>query len=86
MVSPSTHVIWKVLGDEAVFLDTLNGEYYLLNETGSRIWALLSEGKSKDTVAETVASEFQTTFEIAKADIDELLDSLAKSGIIESAE
>lgn len=82
MIATATHVIWKVVGDEAVFLDTRAGNYYLLNQTGARIWTLLTENKTTDEVAAIIAREFQTTPEAAKVDIAQLLESLLAAEII----
>lgn len=82
MIATSAHVIWKVIGEEAVFLDTRAGSYYLLNDSGARIWTLFTEGKTVGEVAALISQEFQTSCEAAREDIAELIASLLDAEII----
>jgi len=43
---PAKHVVSTMHGTRTVLLNGHNGHYWGLDETGSRIWELLSAGKS----------------------------------------
>lgn len=54
----------QVSGDldgKIVLLSIENGEYYNMNEVGSRIWALLEKPMTVATLVETLLAEFEVT-------------------------
>lgn len=51
-----------------------------LNETGSLIWDLVSEGKSLDEIAKHMADKYDVDFEEAKSDAKEIIDQMTDQG------
>jgi len=56
-----------------------------LNESGAFLWKQLSSGKDvqKEELVEALINEYDIDVETATADIDEFLETLNASGIIE---
>ncbi len=61
-IKPDPDVVVTELDDkEAVLLHLGTKMYYTLNETGIRIWQLLSEGHSISEASETIYNEYDIT-------------------------
>jgi hypothetical protein len=58
-------------------------EIFSLNATGARLWELLMEGRSRDDAVGSLQREFDVTAEVARAEADELLATLAREGLAE---
>jgi hypothetical protein len=56
-----------------------------LNETGARIWELLTAGLDADAVAERLVDEFEVDRAVVMADLDSLLDRLSLEGLLSPA-
>ncbi|MBO5280537.1 MAG: PqqD family protein [Clostridia bacterium] len=54
-----------------------------LNETGRMLWELLSNGCSRDGLAEALVREYGIPMETALTDVDEYLDKLMRIGCLE---
>lgn len=76
------NVIFKEVGDELVLLDFDGAVYYGLDEVGARIWQLLGETESVDTIVATLAAEYDATPETLRADVERLLRELAERGLV----
>jgi hypothetical protein len=71
------------LGGEAVVLNLATGTYYGLNETGARVWSLLAVPTSVDAVCRQLEAEFEVDPETCETTVIELLDALARAGLVE---
>jgi DNA-binding CsgD family transcriptional regulator len=59
LYSPRSPVVSTTVNeDESVLLHLERQQYYALNETGSRIWRLLTEGHSTAAIAAAIAKEW----------------------------
>jgi hypothetical protein len=54
----SPDVRWRVIDGDVVIVSQQNGEVLGLNETGSRLFELLAEGKTLPEVIERLCAEF----------------------------
>jgi hypothetical protein len=81
MLKTNEEIIWRVVDDEALILDTTSGYYFSMNGTATDIWCLLNEGKSIDEVAQTIAQQYEIDAETAKNDVRELIANLSKEQI-----
>ena len=66
----------------SVLLDIDSGEYFTLNEVGSRVWALCDGSRSVALIAEALSAEYEVDATTALRDADELLQSLAGAGLV----
>lgn len=68
------HVLCRIVEDEAVLLDLDSGQYYGLNNVGTRIWQLLGAGNSASSICELVVQEFEVAEAEAEADVEALIE------------
>jgi hypothetical protein len=63
------------LAEEVVILNLRNGEYYGLNEVGAKIWTLIQEPRTLDSVREIIMREYPDVEpEQCTADILEIVE------------
>ena len=72
--------------DESVLLSLETQQYYSLNETGSRIWDLLSASRTVPEIAEAIAEEWAIEAEEAQTYVQSFLDDLSEAGLVEKEE
>jgi hypothetical protein len=73
-------VISKSIDDTEMILSVETGTYYELNESGSLVWSILKNNNfSKDELIE----ELNLLYKDESIDINEFLDDLKKSKLIE---
>ena len=53
-----------------------------LNETGARIWELLSEGLDQQTLLNRLVEEFDVDSERAAKEVAAVLDQLGREGLV----
>jgi hypothetical protein len=79
------HVLSRKLDDEMVLLNLDSGEYFGLNDTGTRVWELLADGRSREEVIDRLTDEFEVTVEIAAGHVTALCDELLEAGLLSKA-
>jgi hypothetical protein len=68
---------------EAVLLTLEGGQYYGLNDMGTRVWKGLLEGTSMIRVVRLLADEFDVTARQAESDVLALAQRLLAAGLVE---
>ena len=81
-MQPASDIIARKLGESAVLIRMRTSRIYELNATGARIWELLKQHTSRDTVIEALLEEFHIERHDAEAAVDELLETLRSEGLI----
>ena len=76
------HVVFREIDDTVVALNLNTGNYYTLNEVGSRIWIMLYSNKTSDDVVDQILSEYDVTSEVVEQDLAHLLEELTKNDLI----
>lgn len=71
--------------EEAVLLSLETQRYYSLNETGSRIWDLLSSGRTVDEIATAITEEWAVDYNEARQYVEQFLEELDEEGLVEPA-
>ena len=66
-----------------VILDLAQGEYYGLNEVGSRIWTLMSEGMEVSEVLKNLVEQFDISEDVLESDLSKFLSELGSRNIEE---
>jgi hypothetical protein len=85
-VKPNPEVVCTdVGGKEAVLLHLDTKKYYSLNQTGLRIWQMLSDGKTPADVVEQFQAEFDVTPEKARESVISLMNELISEKLLTSA-
>ena len=71
------------LAGEKVLLNYADGVYYSLNEVGARIWELVQEPTSVETLLATLLAEYDAEPNECEADLVNLLGELSGLGLVE---
>jgi len=71
-----SNIIWSIVDDEAVLLDTSSGHYFSLNPLATEIWKRLHRGDSINRIVATIADKYEVEEEVVKRDISELMGEL----------
>ncbi|HEX6748702.1 MAG TPA: PqqD family protein [Longimicrobium sp.] len=69
-------------GDRTVLLDPVQGEYFGLDEVGTRIWALLPEHPTAAALADRLFDEYDAPRETLAGDAARLLGQLAAMKLV----
>ena len=82
-VKPNPEVVCTdVGGNEAVLLHLDTKKYYSLNQTGLRIWQMLSEGRTPADIIEGLQAEFDVTPEKARESVIDLMNELISEKLL----
>ncbi len=84
LIRPS-EVLFQELDGESVVLHLTQGEYFGLNETGQRMWVILTESPSIQHAYEQLLSEFEVDPAELKQDLRQLIDDLVEHGLVQVA-
>ena len=75
-------VITELEGKEAVLLNLATKMYYTLNETGLRIWQLLSSCGTLEEISERLQNEFDVSSKKAKGSVLNLIGELINEKLV----
>jgi hypothetical protein len=75
-------VVAREVGAETVLLDLESGTYFGLDPVGTRIWALLEQGKSIAEVCGVMLEEFEVPRDVLERDALALIADLAQKKLI----
>ena len=78
------NLLLQAVADETVILDPDSGNYYTLDDVGTRMIELLQETGSLDATVELMAKEYDATAATVQADLTELLEKMAQQGLVMS--
>lgn len=80
----TTHpeVVSTRTGDELVLLSFTSDTYYGLNPVGARMWELLGQGASMDTLCDTLLAEYSVAEEVLRSDIRTIMQDLDAQSLI----
>lgn len=84
-VTTSSQVICQELDGEMVILDLQQEQYFGLNEAGTRMWQLMSDGCPTDQIVGMMQSEFDVDENTVRADLADLIDKLVKANLLKRA-
>lgn len=71
------------LAGEVVILHLKSGEYFGLNDVGSRIWNLIQEPKTVGAVLDAVLKEYEVALDQLECDLFALLEQMVTNELIE---
>ena len=75
--------IYTDLGGETVILGLDSGQYYSLNDVGSRIWDLVQAPTMVLVLRDTIVGEYDVEVDRCEQDVLEVLKDMASEGLIE---
>ncbi|MDP2939172.1 MAG: PqqD family protein [Candidatus Omnitrophota bacterium] len=75
-------ITYRIIDAEAVILNLDNGYYYSLNETGTKIWKHINDGKNLSEILDSLKTEFQIPENKLKNDLFGLIKDLEKEELV----
>ena len=70
------------MNGSAVMMDIMTGKYYNLGEVGGRIWELLEEPMTLDTLVQKLTAEYDVSAERCRSDMLPFLNTLIERGLL----
>jgi Coenzyme PQQ synthesis protein D (PqqD) len=77
------HVLVRYLEKESVFLNLETEQYYGLDETGTRMWQVVTTAPSIETAYAQLLCEFDVEAEPLRQHLSDLLGKLADLGLFQ---
>lgn len=79
-------VVWRDVDGEIVLLNVVTGQYFGLDEVGSRVWMLLQQdgeaGTPISTLQDRILAEFDVDRPTAEADLTALIGQLVEQQLV----
>ena len=76
-------VMFKDLGGEAIVLNIKTGLYYGLNDTGTRMWNVLTQHAGVEQAYHALLAEYDVADSRLRQDLLELIGQLAQRGLLD---
>ncbi|HUI74462.1 MAG TPA: PqqD family protein [Candidatus Acidoferrum sp.] len=76
------HVLVRYLDKESVFLNLETERYFGLDETGTRMWQVLTAAPTIEAALQMLLDEFDVTPELLRANMTDLLGRLIENGLL----
>jgi len=76
------HVLVRVLDRESVLLNLETEKYFGLDETGTRMWQLVTAAPNIDAAYQELLAEFDVEPELLRTNLAELLGRLVENGLL----
>jgi hypothetical protein len=80
------HVLFRDLDGEAVVLDLNGGQYYGLDEVGTRMWTLVTTQPSIEAACLMLLAEYDVDELRLRHDLDKLVCRLVDQGLLRLAD
>jgi len=77
------HVLVRFLEQESVLLNLETERYFGLDETGTRMWQMVTTSPSIDAAYQELLAEFDVEPELLRTNFAELLSRLVDNGLLE---
>ncbi len=81
-VAVPSHVLVRFLDGESVFLNLETERYFGLDETGTRMWQLLTSLPSIDAVYQQLLAEYEVDADLLRMNLEDLLQRLVTNGLL----
>lgn len=75
--------VFREVDDTVIALNLNSGQYFTLNEVGSRMWAFIAEQLATDAIINTIVAEYDVTHQQVEKDLFDLLVELKANGLVE---
>jgi len=77
------HVLVRFLDKESVLLNLETERYFGLDETGTRMWQVVTSAPNIDTAYQELQNEFDVESELLRLHLAELLGRLVDNGLLQ---
>lgn len=77
------HVLVRLLDQESVLLNLETEQYFGLDETGTRMWQVVTTSPNIDAAYEALLAEYDVHPEMLRENLTELLGHLVEHGLLQ---
>jgi Coenzyme PQQ synthesis protein D (PqqD) len=77
------HVLVRFLDRESVLLNLETERYFGLDETGTRMWQLVTDSQNIDVAYQELLAEFDVEPDLLRSNFTELLSRLVDNGLLQ---
>jgi hypothetical protein len=77
------HVLVRILDRESVLLNLETEQYFGLDETGTRMWQIVTASPNIDAAFQGLLAEYDVEPELLRSNLLELLNRLVESGLLQ---
>jgi hypothetical protein len=81
-VQVPAEVVWQRVEDQVVLLELADGQYFALDEVGSRMWELLQECEDLDAVPRKLEEIYDADEATLRRDLAVLIAKLADADLL----
>ena len=85
-VARAEDTIWRRIGDEIVVIKDDGLATHVLNKTSAFIWEMCDGKCGIDEITRGLCERFDVSFEVALADVKEIIEKLIQIGIMNQVE
>jgi len=82
-VAAPAYVLVRFLDRESVLLNLETEQYFGLDETGTRMWQLVTSSPNIEAAFEELLAEFDVEPQLLRSNLTELLDRLVDCGLLQ---
>lgn len=79
------HVLIRFLDNESVLLNMETERYFGLDETGTRMWQLVTAAPKIEVAYQQLLDEYDVEAGLLRSNLTELLERLVENGLLEIA-
>lgn len=84
-VTVPAHVLIRFLDNESVLLNIETERYFGLDETGTRMWQLVTAAPKIEVAYQQLLDEYDVEGGLLRSNLTELLERLVENGLLEIA-
>ena len=84
-LKPDPQVLARRMPGGTILVNLESNRIFELNETGARVWELMSAGLEREQVVERLVEEFAVDPIRAATEVDTLLGHLAREGLLSTS-
>lgn len=85
LLTRNSELISATVDDDLVMMSLTKGEYYGISGVGARIWELLAEPTTLDSLVDTICAEYKVDPQVCRADVEEFVTRLGDLGLVSDA-
>ena len=75
-------VEWRHVEEQILALDTNSSTFFNTNRAGAMLWSALSEGRTREQLADSLVAEYKIDLQTARRDVDAFLGVLARHSLL----
>ena len=76
-------VVFRDLEGEMVLLNLATGVYFGLDPVGTRIWALIDDGRSVDQIVAAITAEYEVDADVCRVDLERFVATLRDNDLVD---